>query len=561
MEKIKYIILEQLLNEGRKEDAMRKYPKVSQSLVDYLSSIDPSGNNKYLMWLVRQIDSGLTNLTQAGDFEEGEVVDLDKMMSKPITKDFLESLKDNILCFHQNVDRISAKNVDQMIDKISEVTADFDESKIKSNPKDINSYPYLGALVGVCEFFEELKPKTASRIKLYEDSRWLVVVPLTHNASCSYGIHSNWCVSTSNETFFKRYTQDAFLIFFLDKQGTNPKKPDANEYKFALNVNFEKVHNLREWEWYDMEDSRVSSILMMNILPKEILNPVINYMNEVLDESTKDLELDTTDLENKTLAFSVSENTPTTKEYTIIPDITNLSDYPSIKESVQFLKTSLDKIRPGDDQPNGGNQSIIEQIVNNILSHNESGYPYIKIRIKASPTSVGPNLSVNVPIFRFSTVVDKYQGLMSRKRWGGYAIRTGPEGIDQVAENMIARSLARIIFNSNYSWLPGLIGGFTQEMQDKVFNKYCDMFNKVGIKLRENVYTNELKVGDTIEVDPPRYGMPPAKVKVVRVAEKSIALSNGKRMVRNNSNRKTKINDEVLRIVPDEEIPTENPVS
>ena len=55
--KMKYslsdILKSTVLTEGRKEDAMNKYG-ASQELVDALSAGDPSGNNKYLMWMTKQ---------------------------------------------------------------------------------------------------------------------------------------------------------------------------------------------------------------------------------------------------------------------------------------------------------------------------------------------------------------------------------------------------------------------------------------------------------------------------------------------------------------------------
>ena len=51
----KYIILEQLLTENRIQQAKDKYPCIPPRLVDYLATNDPSGNNKYLDWMCKQI--------------------------------------------------------------------------------------------------------------------------------------------------------------------------------------------------------------------------------------------------------------------------------------------------------------------------------------------------------------------------------------------------------------------------------------------------------------------------------------------------------------------------
>ena len=47
-----------VLLEGRKEDVMAKYSQVPKETVEYLSNGDPSGNNKYLEWMVKEIVAG-----------------------------------------------------------------------------------------------------------------------------------------------------------------------------------------------------------------------------------------------------------------------------------------------------------------------------------------------------------------------------------------------------------------------------------------------------------------------------------------------------------------------
>ena len=85
MEKIKYIVIEQLLNEGRKEDAMKKFPAVPAQIVDIFSQADPSGNNKYLDWMVSQINTFIVNLIQSGDITAVDTPEsLEKALSNPV---------------------------------------------------------------------------------------------------------------------------------------------------------------------------------------------------------------------------------------------------------------------------------------------------------------------------------------------------------------------------------------------------------------------------------------------------------------------------------------------
>jgi len=47
-------LLEELLFENRLEDVKKKYPEIDSITIEQLASRDPSGNNKYLDWMVKQ---------------------------------------------------------------------------------------------------------------------------------------------------------------------------------------------------------------------------------------------------------------------------------------------------------------------------------------------------------------------------------------------------------------------------------------------------------------------------------------------------------------------------
>ena len=61
------LLLEQLLIEGRYDDAAKKYPEAVEQTIDdmpvlkYFSKHDESGNNKYIMWMARQFADDLAD--------------------------------------------------------------------------------------------------------------------------------------------------------------------------------------------------------------------------------------------------------------------------------------------------------------------------------------------------------------------------------------------------------------------------------------------------------------------------------------------------------------------
>lgn len=474
MEKINYIILEQIINEGRLEDAIKKYSGTDYDLTDdtirELSNADPSGNNKYLDWMCQQ----------AVDYA-------------------LEKIIESVKCFHKNVNRLNQNNVVKIFDNTDLTLLDtLDMSKIKSAPKDINSYDGVSVLKAICEYFEEEVPKTTSRVKLYEDDKWLVVSPLTHEASCKYGIHSAWCVSTSNKDYYNRYTKDGLLVFFLDKKGTHPVKANANSYKIAVNIKFDEP-NPMDWHWYTMDDNRVDAALMFNILPKKLIDVTSAYFTEFTDELNKLFTIDEKLLEDNSLII--------TKKGTRYILFLDLHDWEpnSIKNATKFLKNLM---------PN--TDSIESQIINN----RKSGLPYISIEKIIGKL---PEVDVHNVSWSMGKYGERKANLIS---------------LSSVKEHLTRRYIQDEVVEAVTTADKADVANF--------WKSYSDMFNEAKISDYNYVSVNQLVVGDVIEHgrDYPR-----KKLTVVRVSDKSVLLDNGSRIAKTYNSKKRFTED--LKIVDD----------
>lgn len=114
--------------------------------------------------------------------------------------------------------------------KASEYLSYFHKFKGKITTKDINQYKTLQQLFAVVKPFME-EPNQASskseeirRIKedakkVYEDEDWLVIVPLTQEASCYYGKGTQWCTAaTSSNNMFDEYNQRGSLYININKK-------------------------------------------------------------------------------------------------------------------------------------------------------------------------------------------------------------------------------------------------------------------------------------------------------------------------------------------------------
>ena len=83
----------------------------------------------------------------------------------------------------------------------------------------------------ITDIIREGSVKSEERVKLYEDDRLLVVVPLSHKASCKYGANTPWCVATpSNTEHYQYYQENGIFVFFIIKSPYPNAK--IKEYKF-----------------------------------------------------------------------------------------------------------------------------------------------------------------------------------------------------------------------------------------------------------------------------------------------------------------------------------------
>lgn len=456
MKNIRHILLEQFIVEGRLEDTIKKYSStVSAEDIKLLSQRDPSGNNKYLDWMAKQIET-------FGTGYNNEIIEA-------------------IECFHTNVNRLSEKNAKAIYTNTTGISHDEIDKIIKS-PKDINSYPTPETIMSMCRYFEEMKPKNTSRVKIYEDDRWLLVSPLTHKASCEYGSHSNWCVSTSNVSYYDRYTKDGILIFFLDKKGKNIKKPEANMYKFAAYIMFQQP-SPNEWEWYTMEDTQVDAALMLNLVPKQLIDVSIKYLEEFVGELDKLNQIDEKELSEKSIYFSIDTDQGNEIYYNIFIDVHSWEP-DEIDRASEFLKKY------------NGNQSVVHKFT----EKKSDGFPYLYI---VSKNGTRPKLN-------------PYYISWIRSGYG--------------SGNEIPLSFIKVKFAES---IKDLTPDITPEQLERITKSYVDLFNNLGVTKNYKVNMADLVVGDTIIYRPRgRSWGQGTELKIMRVAEKSILLSNGKRIAK-----------------------------
>ena len=174
-------------------------------------------------------------------------------------------------------------NFDETFGKVSNALNKFE--KISSNLPitDLTQYKSVGQLFGAISDYEGRQRRNVKKVEggnvVYDDGKYFVVNPLTHESSCYYGKGTKWCTAAESDYNFKRYNDDGKLFYILDRT-------------LPTNDPFYKVALLRKFDgdktYYDAKDDTIKSGWIYNTNKlKEILSSVDDYLNTEYAEQIK----------------------------------------------------------------------------------------------------------------------------------------------------------------------------------------------------------------------------------------------------------------------------------
>lgn len=248
---------EALLAEGRLSDVMDQYPGLAEpkiELIQLFSENDPSGNNKYLKWMVEQFIKEHESMPGFKDYmksvknrpETTGIKDVFDYFDQPVgeennfvydlrneIQDYAPKMIELVKRFHAYLPTIKGLEKAKKFDVLEPGTM----SPLKSYI-DINQYsrPVLAKVLNkVGQHIEkkkrekEQKSKEAKQARqestfVYEDSVVKVVRPLTSKASCYYGKGSTWCIAQIGAKYFEEYTNAGQSFYFIFFEGAPPPK-------------------------------------------------------------------------------------------------------------------------------------------------------------------------------------------------------------------------------------------------------------------------------------------------------------------------------------------------
>jgi hypothetical protein len=209
------------------KDLKEQHPSLAVSILDVLKKIDPSGTGKYMHFLIKEM-----YVTAGGksSIEDALATAVKTFMGK--------------------------KNIEvlEQFEKYSKTQA------IKVDITQVNDFNEMIAHVDYADEAERLKEMERQVHKWYMDDDWLVLTPVTFEASKMYGRGTKWC--TTNELSWNTY-KGGLLVYMINRKA-------RKNAKFAV-----YIKNNKHTEYYDEEDEKLQDSIMLPI-SNEVRNTLVH---------------------------------------------------------------------------------------------------------------------------------------------------------------------------------------------------------------------------------------------------------------------------------------------
>lgn len=211
----------------------KQNPELIIDVVELLTKLDPTENNKMLPFLVKMYKKRFLNENNdvnrksslSGLTKKLHKNFMDERITEMIIGSFgYENMEKLLLfCDHLNNKRITNTDVTSYSDW-SDILNEVSKAELKLIDKELTKQIEV----------------------VYEDDEWLVLKPLSFKSSLTYGSNTKWCTAMKTEPdYFYRYSKNGILIYVINKD--NGKK-----YGFFNQPN--------EFSVWNQIDNRVDSL-------------------------------------------------------------------------------------------------------------------------------------------------------------------------------------------------------------------------------------------------------------------------------------------------------------
>ena len=201
---------EQLLVEARETDALKRVVKgikneeVNEfltSYMDHLFGYDPSGNQKYALWIAKMLNNEAHRMIKSVEKERFAVADYLDSVKAGVTST-IQTIQRNLANYH----KLTQKNlIEKDINKFGN-PPDWAHAVYRAN-KELEEREQMKAM--------EKKAKSESDVISSGDD-YMIVRPRSKEGSCYYGQGTKWCISaTKSQNYFNEYTGEGKGFYFV----------------------------------------------------------------------------------------------------------------------------------------------------------------------------------------------------------------------------------------------------------------------------------------------------------------------------------------------------------
>ena len=269
---------------SRIDELKKQFPELNMTMFDLFKRIDTTSTYKYFPLLCKIFGKRFNLLSQYNNDrvrkDELKLEYHENLLNKGISTD---GLTDNELFFIYHLS--DHFNHDSFF-TVKDFIRCMEKNQIEN--KDVTSYSTiddLRAAVTLASIKELNKELEGQVIKEHEDDKWLVVRPLTFQASSKYGASTRWCTTYQKEKqYFEKYWQYGILVYFINKQ---------TGYKFA---GYKSLKDGDELSFWNAEDSRVD---YLNVEADDYLFPIVR---RILGSNKTNKELCSTEIQNQVMS-------------------------------------------------------------------------------------------------------------------------------------------------------------------------------------------------------------------------------------------------------------------
>ena len=207
--------IEKLLLEGRVENVKKKYPEPMWDEIDKLVDADPSSNNKFLEWMAKHF------LNKTIKWFKDNAGDSNSYWSWTIDQ-VPDVSQDDRWTTNRGLDRSMQSLNSSTLKNLADDLEHFLKNPSKYEIKDINQFDSIDAFQDAADTAKQKlsrkEMKETGVDKVFEDDRFILLMPKTHKASCRYGARTRWCVTMRDYSgYFENYFGQGPIFFLIDK--------------------------------------------------------------------------------------------------------------------------------------------------------------------------------------------------------------------------------------------------------------------------------------------------------------------------------------------------------